>query len=309
MKKPIVVALFLWLLLLSPAAAWAEPVKPGQLKVATYNIENLFDVFDDPYTPDERTRVKPREQLEQVAAMIRKLDADIIAFQEIENEHVLKAFITEMLGDMNYKYVACGSTNDGRGIRNAIASRLPIRSITSHRFIDLKLEDDPRLWRFARDLMQVQIELSDQRVLHTFIVHFKSKRDDGADKQGASWRLAEATAVKRIIDGLLKADPQAWIIMTGDLNDTPESAPVQKLLAPADTEGGSRLTDLHAHLTGEEAVSYLKKPHRDRIDYIMTSPALTRRLVKESAVIVNSDTDLTAGADHAPVVATFEIKD
>lgn len=318
MRKPLILAHFFAILaLLLNLPAMAQPVAEPRTKltVATYNIENLFDVFDDPYTADEGTKVKPREQLEKVAAMIRKLDADVIAFEEIENENVLKAFITEMLGDMNYKYVAAATTNDGRGIRTAIASRLPIQSIVSYRFLDLKLEGDERTWRFARDLMHVKLEVSKDRTLHTFIVHLKSKssRDEGDDKQGASWRLAEATMSRKLIDGIIAKDPQAWVIMTGDLNDTPDSPPIKQLTSDlpvaGDRPASKGLTDLHEHLTGEEAISYLKKPYRSRIDYILTSPALGKRVVKESAKIVNSETELTAGSDHAPVIATFDVKE
>lgn len=295
----------------------AQPVAQPRttVTVAAYNIENLFDVFDDPYTADEGTKVKPREQLEQVATMIRKLNADVIAFEEIENENVLKAFITEMLGDMNYKYVAAATTNDGRGIRTAIASRLPIQSIVSYRFLDLTLEGDQRTWRFARDLMHVKLEVSKDRTLHAFVVHLKSKssRGEGDDKQGASWRLAEATMARKIIDGILAKEPDAWILMTGDLNDTPDSPPIKQLIgdlpASATRAASKGLTDLHEHLMGEDAISYLKKPYRSRIDYILTSPALAKRVVKESAKIVNSDTTLTAGSDHAPIIATFDVKE
>ena len=37
------------------------------LTIATYNLKNMFDVFDDPYTSDETTRVKPREDIEAIA--------------------------------------------------------------------------------------------------------------------------------------------------------------------------------------------------------------------------------------------------
>ena len=293
---------FSWLLMLVVvASAQAQPKLEGKLTVATYNIENLFDVFDDPYTADEGTRVKPRAELEKVATLLRKIDADVVAFEEIENEQVLKAFVTEMLGDMGYKYVAAATSNDGRGIRTAVASRLPIESITSYRHLDLTLEGDERTWRFARDLMHVKLKVSDTQSLHTFVVHLKSKRDDGADKQGANWRLAEATMARKIIGDLVQKDPKAWIIMTGDFNDTPESTPIQKLLS------GELLTDLHASLEGEAAITYLKKPYRSRIDYILTSPALTKRVIKGSPRVVNDDVEMIAGADHAPVVATFDV--
>ena len=48
------------------------------LRIGSFNVMNLFDTFDDPYTHDETTPFKPRAELEHVAATIRKLDADVL---------------------------------------------------------------------------------------------------------------------------------------------------------------------------------------------------------------------------------------
>ena len=76
-----------------------EAAPRTKLTIATYNVQNLFDVFDDPYTKDEGTRVKPLDQIKQIAGVLRKLDADVIAFQELENEGVLREMVRQFLGD------------------------------------------------------------------------------------------------------------------------------------------------------------------------------------------------------------------
>jgi endonuclease/exonuclease/phosphatase family metal-dependent hydrolase len=308
------VALFL-LLCLAPVLHAEQAAPRGTVSIAAYNIENLFDVFDDPYTADEGTRVKPRKELETAAALIRKLNADLISFEEVENEQVLKAFVTELLGDMGYKYVAAAASNDGRGIRTAIASRLPIRSITSYRYLDLKIEGEDRTWKFARDLMHVQLEITSKRTLHVFVVHLKSMRDDGADKKSAKWRLAEAKMSRRIIDDVQAKEPGAWVVMMGDFNSTEESAPIRELLTehPPEKDGkpGLPLIDLHSHIPREkdQNISYLKAPYRSRIDYILASEPLAKRVVKDSAKIVNDAGELLGGSDHAPVTAAFDVRE
>ena len=72
-------------LLSLPAAA--ELAKPGTLTVAAYNIENAFDVFDNPYSGDEGTAVKSRNELRAIASAIDATGADLVFFQEVENEH------------------------------------------------------------------------------------------------------------------------------------------------------------------------------------------------------------------------------
>ncbi len=305
-----------WLLILvlavGASGVHAQDAKKT-LTVAAYNIENLFDVFDDPYTPDEGTRVKPRKELEQVATLIKRLDADLIGFSEIENEGVIRAFVKEFLPDAGYKYVAAAASNDGRGIRTAVASRLPIKSITSYRFLDLKLPGEETTWRFARDLMHVQIEVGQDRVLHAFVVHLKSKRGEKENPEGAKWRLAEAVKARQIIDDISARDG-AWSLIMGDFNDTPDSPPLKALLDRTDAKPATGLTDVHASISAETRITYLKKPYRSAIDYILVNPALGERLIKDSAKVLSdvslgADATLLAGSDHAPIVATFDIAD
>ena len=207
--------------------SWAGDTEDRTLTIATYNVENFFDVFDDPYTQDEVTRVKPYQDIAAVASILRTLDADIVALTEVENEHVLQALAREYLADLGYRYVVAGQSNDGRGIRVGVLSRLPIRTVTSYRLRDLTLPGDPGVWRFARDLTQVTIAVSEARELHLFAVHFKSKRDSAGDANSARWRLAEATETRKVVDQVLaQAGPNAWVAVVGDFNDTPGSAPL-----------------------------------------------------------------------------------
>jgi len=295
---------------------WISPVTvaqgqdtPNRLTVATYNVENLLDAFDDPHTFDEATPAKPHEKIRQVAAVIRQLDADVLALQEVENQGVLRAMVREFLSDMGYRYIVVEPTNSRHGLNMAVISRCPIVNITSHRLLELKVPglDHPR--RFARDLLRVRITPSpthgDNKPLDLYVVHFKSKRDSANDPQSAKWRLAEAAASKAIIHEALTADLYAQILLLGDLNDIPGSPTLLRLTHHAHSEQPT-LTDLHAHLPLEQRITYLRPPHRSAIDYILASPALVRHVVPGSARVI-PDTRSLDGSDHAPVVVTFDL--
>ena len=274
-------------------------------RVAAYNLLNLFDVFDDPYTEDERTAVKPRKEVKQVVEAIRSLDADLVAVSEIENEGVLKAVNTEFLHDMGYRYVAALDSNDGRGITTGVLSRKPIVSVTSYRWQELRLPGEERVWSFARDLMHVRVQVTPQRIAHVFVVHFKSKHTTHKDDpQSAKWRLAEATAARRIINEILQADPNAWVMITGDFNDTPETPTISTLTAT--TDGRPGLIDTHSHLDADKRITFLRPPYRSTIDYILVSPSLADRVVKAQSYVL-ADESLLEGSDHAPVVTTFKL--
>lgn len=308
MKYFHVVSFLLVALLLSwySNPAQAQVKKAKQLTLATYNLENLFDIWDDPYVKDETTRVKPRAELEALAKLFKTLNADVIAVQEVENEGVLRAFVDEFLGDMGYDYVVTSHGNDGRGIDVGVISRVPIDSVTSYKFRKLTLPGESNTWHFARDLLRVRLKATESKSLDVFVMHMKSKRTvSKSDEQSTKWRTAESTMAKKIIDEQLKKDPTAWIAITGDFNDTPDSEPIAALL-----KGGTKgaLTDLHTHIPADKRITYLNEPYRSTIDYVMASPELAKRSVKEKASVF-ADEALLKGSDHAPVVVQFDLKD
>jgi endonuclease/exonuclease/phosphatase family metal-dependent hydrolase len=271
------------------------------ITIAFYNLENAFDVFDDPYTADEISDVKQRGELKAIAAAIREMNPDVITFSELENVHVLRAMASDFLSDAGYRYIASNPTNSSRGINMGIISRLPIESITSYRFAELTLPNEKRTWHYARDLMRVTLRAPNGEPLDIFTVHFKSKRDAASDPNSKHWRLAEALGARRTIDAILVDRPDAMIALVGDFNDTPDSEPIGALLAD------EVLHDVHDDLPKKAHVTYLKKKYRSTIDYILVSGGLAKRYIAGSAAVLHNK-KLLHGSDHAPIWATFEFK-
>jgi len=272
----------------------------GKLVIACYNVENMFDVFDDPYTDDQNTDVKSREEVATIAKAIQEMDADIVAFSELENLGLLHAMVDEFLPNMGYVYVDVIKTNSGRGINLGVMSRYPILSVTSYRHRKLTLPGESREWRFARDLMKAEIQLGedeDAPILDLFAVHLKSKRTTDNDPKSAKWRLAEAIEMREIIEQELEEDPDRLLAIVGDFNDTPDSDPVAQFIKAG-------LFDAHAKLPAANRITYLNKPFRSTIDYIFVSRALA---IKQTGARVILNSELTAGSDHAPLTATFDL--
>jgi len=309
----VVVLLCLTIACLAPAGLAQED---GRVTVAAYNLENAFDVFDDPYTDDEGTDVKQRWALEAIAKSLVKIDADVVVFSELENEGVLRGMVTQFLADKGYEYISVTRTNSGRGINLGVISRLPIHAITSYRWQTLTHPDAPgRTWRFARDLMRVDVELPGQRLMHVYAVHFKSNSDSAGDPNSSLWRTAEAMRTKQIIRELVAQEPDALAVVAGDFNSNYETRPEQDrpwpaiahLLEPEPT-GERLLTDLHAGLSDEARVTIPGDGSYPpaTFDYILATPAMAQRFVKGSAGVVQ-DPQLTAGSDHYPVYASFRL--
>ena len=295
--------------------AW--PALAREVTVMSYNVENMFDVFDDPYSDDDGTDIKSRVEIRTIAKAIAAADADIVVFQELENEFLLQGMVDTFLADQGYDYIACQRTNSSRGINLGVISRLPIKSLTSHRFKTLthpKVSD--RTWRFARDAMQITVDV-DGKDLHLFNVHLKSNSNRPGDKNSSFWRTSEAIALKGLVRDLVKDDPDSLIVALGDFNSNIETRPAQVRPWPAteylrkpEADGTQLLNDAH-----DEIPDYDKRitiPGSGRypaaiFDYIYASPKLHTMRVKGSAKVIN-DRKLTAGSDHYPVYATYDIK-
>jgi len=288
-----------------------------RVTVMSYNVENMFDVFDDPYTGDEGTDVKERSEIAMIAKAIAFADADVVVFQELENEYLLQGMVETFLPDKGYDYIACQRTNSGRGINLGVISRLPIKSLTSYRFKTLTHPEAPdKTWKFARDAMQVTLDV-DGAELHLFNVHFKSNSSRPGDESSKLWRTSEARGLKAMIREIVEKDPDALIVALGDFNSNIETRPEQPRPWPAtqylrkpESDGTQLLNDAH-----DEIQSYddrITIPGSGRyppaiFDYIYASPKLHTMLVKGSAKVINQN-NLTAGSDHYPLYATYDIE-
>jgi endonuclease/exonuclease/phosphatase family metal-dependent hydrolase len=281
-----------------------QEVKPrpftGSVTVATFNVLNLFDEEDDPYTGDENTPPKPMDQLRPLAAAIHTLDADVLALEEVENRAYLERFVTAMLGDMGYQHIVCFEGNDRRGIDCAVISRLPVGPVTSHRHLRFDEKGRPGGdMCFRRDLLQVRIEPADCPAFTVFVVHLKSKRDGGDKTEG--YRLGESLRIRGILDDLLKQDKDALFLVCGDFNDTFTSAPLKALRG----EGEGALADFLADLP-KDTITYNKGP-KSMIDFMLASPAMAKRYVPKSYHVISGSVE-TVGSDHNPVAAQFALK-
>ena len=118
--RPIVISLVLLIL------AGVASAQDREVKVAAYNAQWMLDVWDDPYSEDEGFKPKAREELDALAATLRELDADVVAFEELEAEGLLRAFVNTYLADMGYEYVLVQPTNNERGQNLGLISRLPV---------------------------------------------------------------------------------------------------------------------------------------------------------------------------------------
>jgi len=112
-------------------------------------------------------------------------------------------------------------------------------------------------------------------------------------------RVKQAQVLNDFVAELLRLDPQANILVTGDLNDFQFSNPLVTLM-------GNELTNLVTVLPAEEQYTYVYEGNAQVLDHILASPNMYRNLNDIDIVHVNA---LLYGSerlgDHDPVLARF----
>ena len=189
----------------------------GQFSVRTF-IGNLVKGQD----PDDTT---------EIARRIREVvNADVLAVQEVEHIEILRTFNRDNLQNV-YPHVVLIEGNDRRLIDVGILSKLPIGSIVSHQAA--VHPDDPGRRVFSRDLLQVEI-LGDngEKLFNIYNTHLKSHfvpffedQEQGAIDAN-NRRKRQAETISRIISRMER--PNSKFVLTGDMNDPPDS----EFLAP-----------------------------------------------------------------------------
>jgi endonuclease/exonuclease/phosphatase family metal-dependent hydrolase len=280
-----------------PAAKWIMPAD-GAIRIATYNVLNLFDNLDDPYVKNENLPGKPADELEHLAAGIRKLNADILALQEVENRPFLREFVSTHLSDMGYREVVLFEGNNERGIDVALLSRLPVGPVMSYRHLEFP-DANGHPMRFQRDLLRVRFEPEKHVAFEVFVVHLKSKH--GSAEASLPLRMGEATTIRGLFNDILRHNPSAPFVICGDFNDTIESEPVRRILG----EGPTALRSFIDGLPPDKRITYTRT-HLSMIDFILASPAMATMYVEGSYAVAPGSIP-TTGSDHNPVVATFRL--
>lgn len=193
---------------------------------------------------------------------------DILVAVEVENRPTLNRFIEQVLGPefgVEYPHFMVIDGNDLRGIDVGILSRYPIEEIRSH--VDDRTDGKST---FSRDCPEYDVVLPSGERLVIMPNHFKSKRN-GNDQESQERRRQQAERAREIAEGALRRTP--YVLIAGDLNDTPTSTP----LAPLFT-GGFQDVIVHANYPQDRPGTYGTGKADNKIDYLIMSPELRGRL-------------------------------
>ena len=293
-----------------PVISFAGEQKKS-LRIATYNVENLYDRYDDPYSSkdsrvDQDTSPKSARELYALSKVIKSVNADIIALQEVENRGFLNEFNNSYLRDLKYKYVVLieansSKTTRGRGIDVAVLSRVPVYSATTFQYYKFPLNKKKNSTAtFSRDFLHVKLMPENFPTINLFVLHPISRR---GGVYAHYRRIAEAKGAAAVIIDMLGKEENPWIVIAGDFNDIPTSESLKTYL----NIPGIPLKRIPAFDSKKKTFTWYSKGDSyppSILDHILVSKPVEEALASTTAEIWNDKTAASA-SDHRPVYITL----
>ncbi|HIB51042.1 MAG TPA: hypothetical protein EYO40_07180 [Phycisphaerales bacterium] len=274
----------------------AMPRIEGTIRIGSYNMLNFFDQVDDKSLQGDyddfgdNPGPTSSERCEELAKIIRELDADVLALQEVESKEALEWFNKNYLPSMGYTYVVSEEVGYYRGIEQSLLSRFPVSEVKTWINADLtKVERVGGGWTdippgtdeitFQRSPLCVTVETPSGYALTIFSIHHKAGRN--------AWhREAEALQIMTYIEAMTEINPERNIAVIGDFNAQPWDRSVRIYLRNGMTDS---LAFRAKNLKWDDT-SPLRKTHTSNrlIDFIFLNTAAVGELVIDSGFVLGS---------------------
>lgn len=331
----------------SPLANPAPAADTNTLTIASMNAYNFFDTSDDPQKSDPiptqaEYNLKSLKLADAVCQSAGVNRPSIIGFQEVENLTVLQ----KLAGDIN---AMCGvsysphtlAAPDGRSIEVAFMTRddtVTVLSVNDRQGcsainwgVTYQSNDHPAdvtcsggtpYYLFNRPPLELVAEVTLAGQTRSIVVianHFKSKLSSASCSlpDCTDRRVEQAQHVDALVDGHLNGDPNAYVVVLGDLNDYYNSDPLDAL----DKTNGV-LTNLWDYKSGPPSTgqgsitrySYIYNGVAQTLDHMLVSDAFNALPLTVSPRHVNADwpasnqsnSTMYASSDHDFLLAAFD---
>ena len=222
----------------------SEDTKQDNLyTVAFYNLENLFDIYDDPdtldddFTPEGKKKWDAKRynrKLKKLSSVISQIGTDtsftppvIVGLAEVENLQVVTDLVnTEALQEYNYG-IAHFDSPDERGIDVALIYQKKYFEFIDSETVTLYLYQEDGERDYTRDVLFVKGKLNGELV-HFMVNHWPSRRK--GTKETEPRRIKAAALNHEIITKIKLATENPKIIIMGDFNDDPTSTSIKQHL-------------------------------------------------------------------------------
>jgi hypothetical protein len=324
-----------WRLQLTAAPTIAAPERPaapqvsGNVRVAAFNLENLFNGDGKgggfPTERGAKTAAQYQAQMQKLVGTIRGLNPDIAALMELENDgYGADSSLAQLVAALNagggtWRFIDATQGPGPDTIRVGLIYRSDKVKPTGK---PATLQEGPFGERSRSPLAQAFVRGSGK----PFVVvanHFKSKgcsESSGADadqKDGAGcWNALRLESSQRL-DAWLKTDPTRTrsdrVVMLGDFNAYAMEDPMRWL---RDDAGW---VDAFSQAGIAQPYSYVYSGLSGRLDHALLSPSLAKQLRGAAEWHINADEQDAQGyaagdpavpyrsSDHDPLLLGFDL--
>jgi endonuclease/exonuclease/phosphatase family metal-dependent hydrolase len=310
------------------------------LTLCEYNLENLFISMEYYAGQDLRAvsenewrsfalaqlqrKQKPLYKLFGIAEAIEEIDADILMLTEVGGKDSLDYLNRYFLQDRYVVHFVEGNSTRGIDLGFMVKKGLPFKvEARSNRDtpVEVHTYQGKYTTRFSRDVAELRLSRNHDLKFILLLVHLKSMLSTEQDYKGKDVRTAEAMALTEIYQNLRIEHPAVPIVVGGDFNTELSSLELELLQR-------TYLTDFHDCLETpyEDRVSLVHfevdgKPRPHVLDYLLISPHLCDRILKEKSYTYRyktfydvpeplpdqPQTRYRKPSDHYPLVLTLRV--
>jgi endonuclease/exonuclease/phosphatase family metal-dependent hydrolase len=248
-----------------------------QFHVAFWNVENLFDLKDDPkvegdeeFTPQSPKRWTVERldiKLNNLARIIRKMNGgrgpDVLGLCEVENRKVVEQLVTKLAPlRRKYEIVHQDSPSD-RGIDCALLYDAGIFALVDSEFHFVDAEK-------TRDIVEARLRHTGAD-LFVFVNHWPSRGNE-------EWqRVKAATTLRSRLSEIFSTNPSADCLLVGDFNDEPDNVSLKnhlRAVATPENLPADALFDTTAAIRAAGKGTYVFDNRWELIDHIIVSPGM-----------------------------------
>lgn len=324
------------------------PSSKNSLTVMFYNVENLFDIYNDSLTADEEfLPLSPKQwnsdkynrkisDLVQVISSVNEKELPVlIGLAEVENNKVLEDLVSSQKLKRGKYGIVHFDSRDERGIDVALLYNKEKIELLDSKAIIVPFGKD--IQDVTRDILFVKCRIKGDRIINVFVNHWPSRSPN--QEESEIKRIMAALTLRREVDNILNFDEEAAILIMGDFNDEPTNKSIFQILNATNKLRNTHYRDLYNlmyeshNARGEGSITY--KDAWQMFDQIIISHSLLSKgsgyrvlfsdgkVFKNGQVLINDpatggqvinrtyggDKYLGGVSDHLPVYAILKKTD
>lgn len=281
LKITVSVLAIILLLTILDSRSDAQDRKLKSVEIMFYNVENLFDIYDDTlkdddaFLPDGLMRWNFSRYTKKINGLYKAIVAaggweppQVVSLCEVENKKVLEDLVNNTYLSKYAYDIVHEDSPDRRGIDVCLIYRRDLVKIVDYRYW---IPKGLRYENFSsRSILYAKLKIEGDTV-HLFVNHWPSRR--GGVLSGEKLRIEIATMVREKVDSIIQCKNISHkIIIMGDFNSTPDDKEIRTMISSGET--GNSLVNLSESLAEKGFGTYRYMGVWEMIDQAIVSQNL-----------------------------------